>query len=345
MKNMKIWLLLMLVVMMVAVSGCAENVSKHSNPAPTPTTTSVNESTGFELTTQQHTPASQEHEKTVKVVATIDFGRQIILEKSLTWEKGLTAMGALKRVANVETAYGGGFVNGINGYVSKYTGGGGEKVDWFYTLNGFPAGRGARDYVLRVGDIQIWDYHEWTHYGRTCAVGAFPEPFVHGFNGVVRDTLIVYEKGAEQPAQNIAARLKEYGAKDVRVIPQDELTESEKEQCNLILVGTRALKPIDFLFGLHSRLNIYTYIEDGKVVMEDVRGNAKSLGKGGVIVATNSPWNPKGTGVNENIVWVVAGTSLDKVESVADVVCSTPEKLRYFYAAAVVDGKVMRVPQ
>ncbi|MHC1593211.1 MAG: DUF4430 domain-containing protein [Methermicoccaceae archaeon] len=336
-------LILFVLMVMVAVCGCTEELSEHPSPASTPTPTPTEEG-GFELTTQQ--PASQgDSEESVKVVATLDFGRQVILETNTTWREGLTAMEALKKVANIETAYGGGFVNGINGYTSKYSGGGGEKVDWFYTLNGFPAGRGAQDYVLGAGDVQIWDYHEWTHYGRTCAVGAFPEPFVHGFGGVARSTVIVYEEGSEQPAQNIAARLRKEGAADVSVIPLDKLTEGEKEQSHLILVGTHTFEPIEFVLGLHSRLNIYTYIENGNVVVEDMGGKTNALGKGGIIVATNSPWNPKGTGTNENIVWVIAGTSSDEVESTAEVVSKTPEELQYFYAAASVDGEVVRVPQ
>ncbi len=335
--------MLILLVLMVAVCGCTEEVSEHHSPTSTQTPAPTEEG-GFELTTQQ--PASQEgSEENVKVVATLDFGGQIILEKNTTWQEGLTAMEALKTVANVETTYGGGFVDGINGYASKFSGGGGEKVDWFYTLNGFPAGRGAQDYVLGAGDIQIWDYHEWAYYGRTCAVGAFPEPFVHGFGGVVRSTIIVYEGGSEQAAQNIAARLREEGADNVSVIPLDKLTESEKEQSHLILVGTRTFEPIDFVLGLHSRLNIYTYIEDGNVVVEDMGGKTKALGKGGIIVATNSPWNPRGTGTNENIVWVIAGTSADEVDNAAEVVSKTPEELQYFYAAASVGGEVVRVPQ
>ncbi|HIH69514.1 DUF4430 domain-containing protein [Methermicoccus shengliensis] len=343
---MRRWLALMVFLLVLAGAGCVDDGSGQA-PTSTPATTPQEEQ-GFEFTTQQpagaHTSGTSSIEPT-RVVVTLYFGKVLLLNESVPWQKGLTAMDALRQVASVETAYGGGFVNGINGYVSKFTGGGGQKVDWFYTVNGFPVDRGAPAYVLHPGDVQIWDYHEWAYYGRTCVVGAFPEPFVHGYNGVVRDTLIVYEDGLEESAQQIAERLRQEGATRVSVITYDELTQQQREQDNIILVGTYEFEPIHFVLGLHARLNIYTYIENGKVVMEDVGGKKSVLGDGGIIVATNSPWNPRGTGVNENMVWVVAGTSKEEANAAAELVAKTPERLHYFYSVAVVNGDVVRVPQ
>ena len=87
-------------------------------------------------------------------------------------------MNALRRNADVSTAYGGRFVSSING-IAGNTGNG---WDWFYFINGIEANRGATDYTLHPGDHEWWDYRYWASYIHVpVAIGAWPEPFVHGF--------------------------------------------------------------------------------------------------------------------------------------------------------------------
>ena len=64
---------------------------------------------------------------------------------------GLTAMQALDRELDVETRYGGRFVQsieGVEGDVSK-------QRDWFWFLNGIEADRSAADYRLRAGRRRV----------------------------------------------------------------------------------------------------------------------------------------------------------------------------------------------
>ena len=70
---------------------------------------------------------------------------------------GLTAMQALDRELDVDTAYGGRFVQsieGVEGDVSK-------RRDWFWFLNGIEADLSAADYRLRPGDVEWWDFRSW----------------------------------------------------------------------------------------------------------------------------------------------------------------------------------------
>lgn len=84
--------------------------------------------------------------------------------------------------ADVETRYGGGFVQSIDGL-----GGGiedGRRVDWFYYVNGIEAPVGSADYGPADGDRIWWDHHDWSTAMRSPAVvGSWPEPFLHGFDG------------------------------------------------------------------------------------------------------------------------------------------------------------------
>ena len=92
--------------------------------------------------------------------------------------------------ADVDDAYGGRFVqsiDGVEGDVSK-------QRDWFWFLNGIEADRSAADYRLRPGDVEWWDFRSWRGEMREpVVVGAFPEPFLHGYGGPPRPVAVRYE--------------------------------------------------------------------------------------------------------------------------------------------------------
>ena len=59
--------------------------------------------------------------------------------------------------------------------------------DWFWFVNGLAGDRSAASYRLRDGDVAWWDYRDWSGDAETLEVvaGAFPEPFLHGYDGKV----------------------------------------------------------------------------------------------------------------------------------------------------------------
>ena len=119
---------------------------------------------------------------------TRDHGAEVVL--SGTVPSGLTAMQALERKASVDTAYGGRFVDGIEGVENDE----GARQSWFYFVNGIEADRGAAEYTVRPGDVIWWDYRSWRgqEMRHPVVVGAFPEPFVHGYAGRVRSAVVRY---------------------------------------------------------------------------------------------------------------------------------------------------------
>ena len=73
--------------------------------------------------------------------------------------------------------------------------------DWFYYVNGIEADVGAQDYGLSSGDRIQWDYHSWRATMRVPAiVGAYPEPFVHGYRGKRLPARVECEKPDSPPA-------------------------------------------------------------------------------------------------------------------------------------------------
>jgi hypothetical protein len=123
---------------------------------------------------------------------TRDEGKTVLLVRSVPADE--TVLQALERSAKISTRYGGRFVQSVNGLSGSIS----SRHDWFYYVNGVEAQLGAADYRLRAGDIAWWDYRDWGKTGMSvpAVVGAFPEPFVHGYDGKVRQTIVLGPKTA-----------------------------------------------------------------------------------------------------------------------------------------------------
>ncbi|MGE5691665.1 MAG: DUF4430 domain-containing protein [Pseudomonadota bacterium] len=130
---------------------------------------------------------------------TRDSGATVLHEERVP--AGESVLRALDRVADVETRYGGRFVQAVDGLEGSAARG----DDWFFYVNGYLADRGAAEYRLRPGDVAWWDYRSWDPADEEAdrvVVGAFPEPFVHGYDGRVREAVVTYA----EPSQEAAAR-------------------------------------------------------------------------------------------------------------------------------------------
>ena len=77
------------------------------------------------------------------------------------------------------------------------TGARGATEDWFWFVNGLAGDRSATSYRLRDGDVAWWDYRDWSSDAATLEVvaGAFPEPFLHGYDGKRRPAAVRYAPG------------------------------------------------------------------------------------------------------------------------------------------------------
>lgn len=116
----------------------------------------------------------------VRLTVSDDFGRHTLVDSAHPRAGGAdTVMRLLERNARVTTAYGGGFVESIDGLSGGQAGG--RPIDWFYYVNGTEASQGAAATALHSGDVVWWDRHDWSATMHIPAViGSFPEPFLHG---------------------------------------------------------------------------------------------------------------------------------------------------------------------
>ena len=139
---------------------------------------------------------------TAKLWITRDKGAHLILERKVP--AGLTAMQALDRIAEIRTRYSGRYVQSINGIEGSIS----ARSDWFYFINGYEADRSAAEYRLRDGDVEWWDYRSWKRQMREpVVVGAFPEPFVHGYGGSRLPARVLFLLEAQRTVAERLARL------------------------------------------------------------------------------------------------------------------------------------------
>lgn len=113
---------------------------------------------------------------------TRDYGSQVLVDRpDLVVNESSTAMRLVDQNAELETAYGGEFVQAVNGIAGQTEAG--RRSDWFFSVNGIVAGRGSAQFPVAEGDLVWWDYRDWSDAMEVGAVvGAFPRPFSGGYD-------------------------------------------------------------------------------------------------------------------------------------------------------------------
>jgi len=284
----------------------------------------------------------------VRVVATQNFGQELMFDETLEVAPDTSAMAALMQVAEVETAYGGGFVNAINGVRSGYAGSQKTKGDWFFYVNGIQSNVGALDYEMHDGDVQHWDFHSWSfRHFIPAIIDGFPTALRNGFGGRVSPNLIVCPENMKESARKLETELVKLGVNNISLKSFSEFTVNEKESSNLILVGLPDNDLISELNQNWQRLGFFAYFENGNLIVIDSSGKITTkYGAGtGLIQATQNPWNPKGIGACENVVWLVSGTDEAGLGKALDALIDHHSELQYACAAVIVGGRIIEVPR
>jgi len=338
--------LLFLAAVVAILCGCQPTPNATSDTPPEPPSDPASTPAHPAETTEPHQEKAAPGNE-VKIVVTRDFGSEVILDDFVSIASDTSAMEALMALAEVETSYGGGFVNAINGLSSGYSGGHASQEDWFLFFNGIMSNTGALGFTLHPGDTEHWDYHDWGFRQFVPAIiGDYPEPFLHGYGGEVYPTVVAYQDGREEAAREIAGSLAELGVGYAACRGWDELSADSRERSNLILLGDSEFAPIKELNEPWSRLGFYCRFEDGSLRVFDPTGDlsAEYDGNVGLIQATQSIWNPKGTGACENVVWMVSGLDEAGVRAAADTLTDNYNEFRYACAVVIAGGEILRVP-
>ncbi len=119
---------------------------------------------------------------TATLWVTEDYGSKVLADKpDMKVNESSNAMRMLDETADLETAYGGDFVQAVDGLEGGREGG--RAFDWFFSVNGIVAERGSAQFPAVGGDVIWWDYRDWTSVMEVGAVvGAYPAPFSTGYD-------------------------------------------------------------------------------------------------------------------------------------------------------------------
>lgn len=257
----------------------------------------------------------------VELTVTRDYGTVPVLHRQLDdVTESDTVMRALERSADVDTSYGGGFVQSIDGLA----GGGAGADDWFFYVNGLWSPIGAAEYRLDGGEAIWWDYRDWTVGERVAAaVGSWPQPFLDGYEGQRHPTAVVcFERG---PAcAEVRQRLRDAGA---------DLVGGDPAGAIRVLVGTWARLRDDSdaeLVDDGVRISgVFAEFErDGAAFrgLDEKGAPGRRFGPGaGLVAVTRRELQPP--------AWLVTGTSVAGVAAAAGRL--DDDSLRDHYAVAV----------
>ena len=267
---------------------------------------------------------------------TRDFGAApVAAPASEAVEESDTVMRVLERNAEIETRYGGGFVQGIDGLEAD-EGSAAGPMDWFFFVDGLESSVGAADFSLSGEEAIWWDYRNWSAAMRAPAVvGSWPAPFAHGYEGRPRPVAVECEAAAaacDLAREAIAGT----GARLVAgATPPDAIR---------VLVGPwqllRSNPDAEALAAGPQRSGVYVKEDPGATGLGlsalDPRGRpVLALGRGaGLVAATRHLDDPP--------VWIVSGDGAAGTLAAARLL--DEDDLGDRYAVAVRDGRVTALP-
>jgi hypothetical protein len=245
-----------------------------------------------------------------------------------------TVMRMLERSFAVQTRYGGGFVQSINGLA-----GNASRRDWFYYVNGIEAPAGAAATTVHRGDRIWWDLHDWTATETIPAVvGSFPEPFVHGVAGKRLPTTVQCASEVTPACQKVSAEL---GGAGVPVASQLLGTGSGQDSLAIDVAPWRDLKAALVAALIEhgpSTSGVYAKFNSAGTELQllNPAGHVvRTLGPGAGLIAATADRNSVPT-------WLVTGT--DSAGVTAAAAALSADHLRDHFAVAVQGKTIYPLP-
>ncbi len=279
---------------------------------------------------QQPTPGKKQPAGNLQMLVTHNFGAASEFNRSVSYYGGESVMDVMRQHLEIETAYGGSFVNSINGVKSGYTDKSiftRKKRDWFYYVNGVVSSVGADAYAAKNSASVWWDYHDWSGSGSNtpAVVASYPHPFTSGYEGARPGTVIYYSDGHADDADRLASALRGQGAQGVSTASYRNQTLIENTT-NVILLGLWSEledhSSVQDVMSSPTRTGIYAKVKDGAVQMLDYTGDESGKAGQAMVVAT-------GTGNGDTTpTWLLIGVNDAALDEAVNTMTSGGSKLR-----------------
>jgi Domain of unknown function (DUF4430) len=272
----------------------------------------------------------------VTVTVTRGFGSTKVAAVTKSTVPGSeTVMRMLERSFPVQTRYGGGFVQSIDGRAGTSS-----RRDWFYYVNGIEAPQGAAATAVHRGDQIWWDLHDWSATDSVPAVvGSFPEPFVRGVGGRRFPATVECAPNVGAACKRVTAELDGVG---VPVASQLLGTGSGQDTLGVV-VGTwselRAALAGSLIEHGPASSGVYAkFAGAGGRTLELLNPHGtvvRSLGAGAGLIAATADSGSTPT-------WLITGTDIAGVSAAAAAM--TPTRLHDHFALAVQGATDFPIP-
>lgn len=280
--------------------------------------------------------------KEIEILITRDFGKEKLDSKVLNFISETTVMDMMEDYFDIETAYGGSFVNSIGGLKSGFTDEKSKKkMDWFYYINGRFAEIGAADYDILPGDIIIWDYHDWSSEVRmTSIIGAYPNNFVNDLEGNRMPTIIQYALGYEDEAKKIADYLKAKGA-DISV-SEGAAEGLGDEEGHTILIAPwdeiRRNEGVEDIYKNRNKTGLFFEIEEQVKVLDFNNQPVQRYEKAAVIASVSKGYGSDGS------LWMITGNDEGCIKEGAKLLYEKPESLKGAFSLMLTNKEIINLP-
>jgi len=267
------------------------------------------------------------------LTVTRDYGAESLLEAEVSEPKeSETVMRLLDREAEIETLYGGGFVQSIEGVEGGFEDD--RSYDWFFYVNGIESEVGAAEVSVRGGDRIWWDHRDWTSAMRMPAVvGSWPEPFLQASAGAGLEPVRIDCAGDRSACDLAADKLAEAGVKA-------EITtagETKTSDALRIVVGAwpeiRSDPAARLLEKSPASSGVFARFEDEELALLDETG-AEVLPAEGLVAATRDG--------EAAPTWFVTGVDPEGVMAAVELL--DDEILHDRYAVASAAGQPVPIP-
>ena len=280
-----------------------------------------------------------EQEGGAELRVTRDFGHETLGSIRVdSLREDQTVMRLLRSEFDVETRFGGRFVQAIDGLRG---GGPAGTRDWFFFVNGIESAEGAAEYEVSPGDRVQWDHRSWGAAMRVPAiVGAFPEPFLHGIEGERRPVRVECDEVDSNPCRDARATLDRagvptsgasLGAPGTEAVTRLVVARWPRAR---IVRGGATLEEGPEASGVFAR-----FAEDGRSLeLLDEAGEVARTVRPGDGTALVAALRPRA----DELLWLV--TALDQKGLAAGVAALEGDRLRDAFAVAVTDDTVEKLP-
>ncbi len=268
----------------------------------------------------------EENEALVHVLITESYGSSVLKDKWVPYTEDFSVLEYIEQVAQVETAYGGGFVNSIDNKRSAYTGQGSPvKEDWFFYVNGIYAHLGALDYYPQAGDVIHWDYHNWDKSMSSNAnLSGWPAIFLNGYDGLTVPVEIVYEESLLSEAESIYDLLTPLGiTPDMQKLEGQDLNDPDRHTILLCSMSQLKEQPVvgDTLDDFKKRGLFLDLRSEGIGTYDPSYENRVDYRNGGAMFAQQKSYAEPAT------IFVLTGTDQTSISNLVSGVVESPEIL------------------